>query len=124
MATETALRLFLGEDHQFVFTILNATQTACVDLTGWTLMWMAKRYTSDADGAALVTKTMSSGIAIAGTFNASIALNAQVATVSVLDTDTLALVEALVHHELRRTDANYETVLSYGGLELMQGVQR
>lgn len=123
MSLETNLQLTLGRDQQYVFTVLNDAQTAAIDITGWGLSWMAKRYLSDADGAALLTKTTGAGIVISGVFNASPTLNTQVATVSVLDTDTLAIAEGMVPYEFERTDANFETPLAFGFIELIRGVQ-
>ena len=117
--------LFQGEDHTFVLTILNAAETAAIDITTWTLSWMVKRYTSDADAAALITKTAAaSGIVISGVFNSVPATNTQIATVTLDDTDTTAIGEGLYHHELKRTDAGFETILAYGAFELVQGVHR
>lgn len=123
MALETKLELPLGRDKQFVFTVLNDAQTAAIDITGWALSWMVKRYLSDLDGAALLTKTTGSGIAISGVFNATPSLNTQVATVTVLDTDTLTIAEGLAPYEFERTDANFETPLAFGFIELIRGVQ-
>jgi hypothetical protein len=122
MAKATNLRLFLGEDHQFVFTTLNAAETLAVDITGWTLSWMIKRYTSDADLSALLEKTTAAGIAISGVFNSVPATNTQVATVTILDTETSPLPEVLAQYELKRMDAGFETVLAYGTLELVRAV--
>lgn len=122
MAKATNTRLFLGEDHQFVFTTLNAAETAAIDVSGWTLSWMLKRAISDADLSALLEKTTLAGIAITGVYNSVPSLNTQVATVTILDTDTTALPEVLAHYELKRMDAGFETVLAYGTLELVRAV--
>ena len=124
MAKETALELFQGEDRLYVFTVLNVAETAAIDISGWTLSWMVKRYNGDADLSALVSKTTSAGIVISGTFNATPAVNTQVATVTVDDTDTISVSEGTYSHELKRMDAGFETVLSYGVFELIQGVVR
>lgn len=118
MAKQTALKLFLGEDKQLQFSILNDAETAAVDITGWSCDFMIKRRKSDLDANAVLTKTAS----VSGIFNASPALNTQIAIVFILDTDTTALAEGLCLYELKRMDANFETVLSYGTIELMKAV--
>jgi hypothetical protein len=123
MSKDTTIAdLGMGEDHAFPCTILNATETAAVDITGWALSWMIKRNASDADLAAILTKVTPTGIVISGTFNATPSVNTQKATVSVLDTDTDLLTPGLYHHELKRTDAGVETTLITGLLELVQRV--
>src|SRR6185369_17246673 len=102
MAKETSLELFQGEDRRFVFSILNTAETTAIDIAGWTLSWMVKRYNGDADLSALVSKTTSAGIVISGTFNASPTVNTQIATVTVDDTDTLSVAEGVYGHELKR----------------------
>ncbi len=124
MAKETALELFQGEDRKYVFTVLNAAETAAVDITGWTLSWMVKRFKADADLSALLTKTTAAGIVISGVYNSVPATNTQIATVTVDDTDTTAIAEGLYAHELKRMDNTFETVLSHGTFELVQGVVR
>lgn len=124
MAKKTPAHLFLGEDHQFVFTILNDAETAVVDISGWNISWMVKRRKTDLDAAALLTKTVGAGIVISGIFNAAPAVNTQVATVTVADTDTTSITEGLVYYELKRTDNNSETVLAYGTLELLRAVHQ
>jgi len=125
MAKKTPAHIFLGEDRQFVFTILNQAETVVIDITGWALSWMVKRYKSDADLSAILTKTTGgAGIVISGVFNALPATNTQIATVTVADTDTATLTEELCHWELKRTDPGFETVLAYGTLELILAVHR
>jgi hypothetical protein len=124
MAKDTALQLFQGEDRQFIFTILNSTETAAIDIAGWTLSWMVKRYRSDTDVTALVSKTTVSGIVISGVYNSVPATNTQVATVTVDDTDTIAVAGGLYSYELKRMDNGFETVLAFGSFNLEQGVIR
>lgn len=122
MAKQTNARLFLGEDKQLQFTIYNDAETAIVDISGWTLDFMLKRRKSDLDANAVLTKTSGTGIAISGVFNSNPTINTQVATVTILDTDTTPLTEGLCYFELKRTDPNFETVLSYGTLKLERAV--
>lgn len=125
MAEETATELFLGEDRLFEFHILDAdVSTTAINITGWALSFMIKKRRSDADASALVTKTTVSGIAIAGTFNATASSNTQRATVTLADTDSSSLNPGLAYYELKRTDDGFETVLAYGPITLKQGVHR
>ena len=116
--------LFQGTDFTYPFTIKNGAETACIDITGWALSWMVKRNKSDADLSAVLSKTTVLGIVISGSFNATPSVNTQVATVTVDDTDTIAIPEGQYWHELKRTDAGLETVLAFGLFELIQGVIR
>lgn len=125
MAIETATELFIGADHQFPCTIYTSNaQTACVNIAGWGLSWKVKRSLDDPDSKSLVTKTTAAGIVISGAFNATPAVNTQLATVTVEDIDTDGLQAGVYHHELKRTDAGFETVLAYGPLTLLRGVHR
>jgi hypothetical protein len=120
MSKATALTLWQGTDQQFVFTIKNAAETACVNITGWTLSFMAKVRSSDADVAAVITETAT----ISGTFNSDPAVNTQVATITIEDSDTTGVTPRLYQWELKRTDAGAETIEAYGTLDLRQGVHR
>lgn len=124
MAKETAVRLELGKDHAFAFTILNDDETQAVDITTWQLSYMVKRRMSDADAAALITKTTVAGITVDGDFNVSPAVNTQVATVSIADSDTAGLTPGLAFYELERSDSNAETPLAFGTIDLFRGVHR
>lgn len=124
MAKEVPVRLELGKDHAFAFTILNDTETQAVDITTWQLSYMVKRRLSDADLAALITKTTGAGIIIEGVYNASPTVNTQVATVVIADTDTATLTPGLAFYELERSDANSETPLAFGTIDLFRGVIR
>ena len=124
MAKETNLELRLERDFAYDFTILNAAESAAEDIAGWGLSFMVKRHTSDADAAALLTKTTPTGIVISGTWNATPSVNTQIATVTIADTDTTSVKPGAYFYELERTDAGLETTLAYGVLECVQGVQR
>jgi hypothetical protein len=126
MATKTNLTIWSGTDQRYSFAILDADQSAAVDITGWTLSWMLKRVPSLADSAASIVKRtdVASGITIAGTYNATPGVNAQRATVLVEDADTDTLAPNIYHYELKRMDAGLEAVLAYGTLVLIQSVHR
>lgn len=124
MAKDVPVRLELGKDHAFAFTILSDDEKTAVDITTWQLSYMVKRRLSDADVNALITKTTTAGIIIEGAFNASPAVNTQVATVVIADSDTAALTPGLAFYELERSDSNAATPLAYGTIDLFRGVIR
>lgn len=124
MAKETADELFLGTDLTRTFHIKDEDEAASVNITGFALSWMVKRNKSDADAAAILTKTTAAAIAIAGAFNATPSSNLQRATLTLTDSDTAALYPGLYHWELKRTDDGFETVLAYGTMTFIQGVHR
>lgn len=125
MAKETPIEIFLGTDVLLEYTILDSDEDAAVEITGWALSFMIKptRITLDAD--ALVTKTTAGAtITISGTYNADPDTNTQVATVSILDTNTSTLDPQNAWWELKRTDDGFETVLAYGRVNLIRSVHR
>lgn len=126
MAKQTSDSIFLGTDFQRVFEIRDDDETAAIDISGWAISWMVKRFKDQADNVALLTKTTTGGhITIGGSFNADPTVNTQRATLSVLDTDTdTAINDGMYWWELKRTDAGFETVLAYGSFECIQGVHR
>jgi hypothetical protein len=113
-----AAEWFTGEDKALQFSLLQADDVTPQDITGWALSWMVKRRTADADASALVTKTTSSGITLTSA-------SSGICSVSVSDTDIASIVAGtLYHHELKRTDDGFETVLSYGLFVLRSAVHR
>lgn len=108
---------FIGEDKSLVFTVTDAAGDA-LNISGWSLSWMVKRRRADADGSALIVKTTDDDIALTTPGDG-------VCTVLVADTDTDAMLPGtLYYHELKRTDAGFETVLAYGELTLRPSVHR
>lgn len=103
---------YLGEDKSLAFTVYQSDGTTPQDMTGWALSWRIKKKRTDADASAILTKTTASGISI----------STSVATVTVADTDTDALTARGYYHELKRTDAGFEAVLSQGVAVLQRGV--
>jgi hypothetical protein len=108
---------FTGEDKSLVFTVNQSDGSTAQDITGWSLSWMLKRAVADADADALITKTTGSGIAL--TTPAS-----GICTVTIDDTDTDSLEPGTFRHELKRTGAGVETILSYGTAVLKRAVHR
>lgn len=128
MASEENIRpddnFFLNEDKTLTFGAVLDSDGAGVNISGWALSWMLKRLITDSDSDAVITKTTSSGIAITGSYNSTLASNTQRAVVTIADTDTSSLSAGIYHHELKRTDAGLETVLSFGTARLKRGVHQ
>lgn len=108
---------YTGEDKSLVFTIYETDGTTAQDITGWTLAYMWKRAPSDADSAAVLTKTTSAGIALTTP-------GSGICTVTIDDTDTDSLLPQTYHHELKRTTAGSETVLTTGTVLLQRALHR
>jgi hypothetical protein len=108
---------FIGEDKSLTWTIYQSDGTTAQDVTGWALSWTVKRREGDLDASAVLTKTTSSGIEL--TTPAS-----GIVTVTVADTDTDSLHPQTYYHELKRTDAGFETVLTYGRMVLRRALHR
>lgn len=119
MAEETTIggsgMLFVGEDKTLRFELAAVdadgviSATDAVDMTGWTTVFDVRLKDKSADPAILsLTPT------IAGTYNASRALNAQRATVTLTD-DHMNLFKAKDYRwSWKRMDAGAETVLAWG----------
>jgi len=107
--------LFRGTDHEFPVTVLNAAQTAAIDITTFALSFVMRRTKS---GPILLTKTTPTGISIGGTYNADPDVNTQVATVIIADTDTDDLAVGNYYYEVKRTDAGFESVIVQGTVPL------
>jgi hypothetical protein len=124
VAKETDDDMFIGTDVIRNYHILNEDEDTSINITGWTLSWMLKKRLSHEDIEAFLTKTVGSGIAISGTFNADPNVNAQRAIVTFADTDTDPFNKGDYFWELKRTTASNETVLAYGKMTLLRGVHR
>jgi hypothetical protein len=108
---------YTGEDKTLTVTIYQADGTTAQNITGWTLSYTWKKALSDPDAAAVLTKTTSSGIALTTP-------GSGICTITIADTDTDALTARTYVHELKRTDAGSETVLTTGTVVLQQAVHR
>src|SRR5688572_20436341 len=92
---------FTGEDKSLPFRIFQADGVTPQDTSGWTASWMLKRLRLDADVAALITKTTSSGIAWTAPLTGD-------GVLTLSDDDIAAIkADALYFHELKRTDAGF-----------------
>jgi hypothetical protein len=113
-----AAQYFTGEDKALVFTIYQSDEVTAQNITGWTLSWMVKAARTDEDSAALLTKTTASGITLTTPLSG-------ICTVTITDDDLNdSDLEAgtTYHHELKRTNDGFETVLAYGTFLLNQAV--
>lgn len=108
---------YTGEDKTLTFTIYQSDGATPQNITGWALSYTWKRQLSDADSAAVLTKTTGGGIVLTTPTDG-------VCTVTIADTDTDALTARTYRHELKRTDAGSETVLTTGTVVLQQAVHR
>jgi hypothetical protein len=125
MAKETTLDdLFLNTDKAYVFHILTEDETTAIDISTWALSFMIKTDQGNADATALVTKTIGSGIVVAGLYNATPGSNAQRATVTIVDTDTDTKAPGWKRWELKRTDDGFETVLAFGRVPFRRAVHK
>jgi hypothetical protein len=109
--------LYTGEDKSLVFTLYQSDGTTPQNITGWALAYAWKKALSDPDSAAVLTKTTGSGITLTTPV-------AGICTITIADTDTDALAARTYVHELKRTDAGSETVLTTGTVVLQQAVHR
>lgn len=104
-------RLVIGDDKTVRIDVTDENGAA-KNMTGWALTWEIK--SSRTSSTALVTKTTSDGISIgngAGTGDR--------ATITIADTDLEdTLSEGTYWHQLRRTDAGNEELLSYGSVKI------
>lgn len=108
---------YTGEDKTLTVTVYEADGTTPQNITGWSLSYRWKRSPADADSDAVLTKTTASGIALTTPVSG-------ICTVTVADTDTDSLQPQTYYHELKRTDAGSETVLTTGTVVLQQALHR
>lgn len=107
-------RVFTNSDKRLEFTIYGSDGVTPEDITGWSLSWLLKKRPTDADAAAIISKSTVSGIAITDGPNG-------LCTVTIQDDDTDGTVRAGTYwHELKRTDAGFETPLCENAFELLQ----
>jgi hypothetical protein len=109
--------LYTGEDKTLTITVYQADGATPQNITGWALSYRWKRKASDPDTAAVLTKTTASGIALTTPATG-------ICTVTIDDTDTDNLAPQTYVHELKRTDAGSETVLTTGTVLLQRALHR
>lgn len=131
--------LFIGEDLLLSFEVFqdnlvvdsNGAYVSGTpqDVSGWAISFLVR--TSDTtSNAAVITKSVGSGIAITGSYNASHSLNTQRVEVTIADTDTWPDVGTPLsapknyRHSLKRTDAGSEKILAFGDFYLRKATAR
>jgi len=103
---------FIGEDRSIAINVKQSDESTAQTMTGWALAWELKPSPGEAAG---ISKTTVSGIAIgngSGTDDR--------ATITIADDDTEALEPGVYYHQLRRTDAGSEQLLSFGDVTLRE----
>jgi hypothetical protein len=119
---QSTIDLDYGCDHTLIFTVYtDDTEATIRDITGYALSFMVKTNLSDADTAAVITKTVGSGIAITGSFHQNPNSNTQAANVAITAANA-TIAQRSYWWEIKRTDPNNETRLAYGLLNLGQTV--
>lgn len=103
---------FIGTDQPIEINVKQTDETTEQLMTGWSL---THEIMDDENGPVRVTKTVGSGITIQN----GTATNDQ-AAIQIDDTDTEPLPPGVYYHRLRRTDAGYERILSYGVCHLLE----
>lgn len=114
MAVETNItkgQWFIGSDLVLRFNIKQEDLITPQDMTGWTLSFVLREKTQD--GTIKISKTTSSGIALANGSGTNDRAN-----VTIQRADTLALREGIYWYALWRSDDPNDTVLAYGSAYL------
>ena len=100
---------YIGEDTVITFDVVEDDEITPQNMAGWGLTWEMKALPSTPSASAVITKTVGSGIAIG---NGSATDDR--ATVTIDDDDTEGLTPGVYYHQLRRTDAGTEVILTVG----------
>lgn len=102
----TGFAWLLGTDFIIETTVYETpAHTVCVDATSYEELTFRIRQ-GVPSGAAVVTKTLESGISITGVFNSNPSLNTQVVKVAVAAADTAALNPGPYYWTLERLDSS------------------
>jgi hypothetical protein len=116
-------KYFLGDDKVLEFTIVGQDGVTPFDVTGLSLEWNLRR--TDKDPVALITKGIGSGLTIVGVYSANPSLNTQRVRVSIASADTDLLKPNVAYrHSLKRKDAGFEMIASYGSILFLQATER
>lgn len=107
-------RFFTNTDYTVKVSIFEADGITPRNVATYALSWLLKKRVTDLDANAVITKVTPAGITITGIFNVDPTLNTQIVEIPLADTDTLSVRHGAYHHELKRTDAGFETVLCSG----------
>lgn len=109
---------FQGEDKVLVIGPVVDENGAGVDISGWALSYVLQRNAKST--TPFLHKTTADDISITGTFNATLASNTQRIEIEFFDEETNEIAAKEYYHELKRTDADTETVLMRGAFVLSQ----
>lgn len=114
---------FMGEDKFIDFTILNITETECVDMSGLPLEWNMKKTDKAADPG-ILTKGIGSGLTIIGIFSAVIASNTQRVRLTFVPADTAGVKAGVAYrHSLKRKDVLNNNILAFGSITFLQATE-
>ena len=103
---------FIGTDQTIQIDVKQSDESTAQTMTGWALAWDLKPSPNE---AVSISKTTVSGITIgdgAGTDDR--------ATITIDDEDTEAISPGVYYHQLRRTDAGSERILSFGDVTILE----
>ena len=100
---------FIGEDTVITIDVVADDGVTPQNMAGWSLAWELKPLPSTAVASANISKTVGSGITI-GDGSAT----DDRATITIDDDDTEGLDAGVYYHQLRRTDAGAEVILTVG----------
>lgn len=103
---------FIGTDQPIEIDVTQSDESTPQTMTGWALTWELKDSPSS---SAHISKTVGVGISIGNGSGTDDRV-----TITVTDTDTEPLEAGLYYHQLRRTDAGSERILSFGTVALME----
>lgn len=96
--------------------ITAADGVSAENVTGWSLSWMLKKRSRDADAAALITKNTVSGITIVDGAAGHVRV-----TIHAADTAS-PFVGGQYRHELKRTDVGFKNILIEGEFYIGQAL--
>ena len=114
MAVEQNFIMFIGEDRDWQFTVVDSAGNP-QNMGGWAMECIMR--IAPVAVTAVFTKTTGAGeIAFS---NSADGTNDR-ATVKVIDDDTVDLVPRKYSYTLRRTDAGNEVVIAYGEVDLQR----
>ncbi len=111
----STIEMHSGDSKSFVFTVVD-DQAAAVDITNATFRWGLSKLKSESDkptprGAALVTKTVGTGIAISNGPQG-------IVTVTIEPADTATL-KGSFYHELEMTLSGNPFTVAFGQIDIL-----
>jgi hypothetical protein len=103
---------FIGEDRTINIDVKQSDESTAQTMTGWSLTWELKPSPGEAFS---IQKTTSDGITIGNGVGTD-----DRASITIGDGDTEAIEPGVYYHQLRRTDAGSEQLLSFGDVTLRE----